>query len=126
VRFAGRLAAFLAVRFAGRFLAAFFAVRFAGRLAAFLTVRFAGRFAAFLAAVRFAGRFFAAFFAVFRATATLPPESMSGASLQHSSVKLWQSMPEKPWIFTSEVSFVSQMRAIVSPVFSGRIQHHVT
>jgi hypothetical protein len=122
VRFAGRfLAAFLAVRFAGRFFAAFFA----GRFAAFFAVRFAGRFAAFLAVVRFAGRFFAAFFAVFRATATLPPESMSGASLHHSPVKLCQSMPEKPRIFTSHVLFVSPKPESLSPVCSGRMRQHV-
>jgi hypothetical protein len=118
---AGRFAAFFAGRFAaffaGRF-AAFLAVRFAGRfLAAFFTVRFAGRFAAFLAVVRFAGRFFAAFFAVFRATATLPPESMSDTSLHHSSVKLLQSMPEKPRIFTSDVLFVSLNQYFMSPIF---------
>ena len=76
MRFAGRfLAAFFAVRFAGRFLAAFFAVR----LVAFLAVRFAGRF---LAALRGAAFFFDALRAVFFATATLPPVSLALHPLQ--------------------------------------------
>ena len=66
----------MAAFFAGRF-AAFFAVRFAAlRAGAFL--------AAFFAALRGAA-FLAAFFAVFFATATLPPVSMSPAFVQHSS-----------------------------------------
>ena len=68
------------MRFAGRFLAAFFAVRFAGRfLAAFFAVRFAGRF---LAALRGAAFFFDALRAVFFATATLPPVSLALHPLQ--------------------------------------------
>ena len=69
------MAAFFAVRFAGRFLAAFFAVR----LVAFLAVRFAGRF---LAALRGAAFFFDALRAVFFATATLPPVSLALHPLQ--------------------------------------------
>ena len=69
-----RLVAFLAAFFAGRF-AAFLAVR----LVVFLAVRFAGRF---LAALRGAAFFFDALRAVFFATATLPPVSLALHSLQ--------------------------------------------
>ena len=96
MRFAGRfLAAFFAVRFAGRFLAAFFAGRFAAflavRLVAFLAVRLvaflAVRLVAFLAALRGAAFFFDALRAVFFATATLPPVSLALHSLQSPLVK---------------------------------------
>ena len=83
------------MRFAGRFLAAFFAGRFAAflavRLVAFLAVRLvaflAVRLVAFLAALRGAAFFFDALRAVFFATATLPPVSLALHSLQSPLVK---------------------------------------